>query len=99
MDIETLPFVLSTAGILITALLLKEKKKRKRSKWWVRPIFRNSKTQGDNHNLINEMRLNDEEMFFRYTRRSPDQFDSLLLDHNYENILNVKKLNQDIVLL
>ncbi|KAI4455722.1 hypothetical protein MML48_9g00008281 [Holotrichia oblita] len=34
--------------------------------------------QGDYHNLIQEMRVGDKEMFFNYTRLTVEQFDGLL---------------------
>ncbi|KAJ3639147.1 hypothetical protein Zmor_004018 [Zophobas morio] len=52
--------------------------KEKRRRWWVRPINERRKEQGDYENLVQEMRLNDVEMFFNYTRLTVEQFDCLL---------------------
>ncbi|KAF2890494.1 hypothetical protein ILUMI_15679 [Ignelater luminosus] len=56
-------------------LLLKRKKARR---WWVKPINANRKNQADYHNLIQEMRVSDPDMFFNYTKLAVDQFDLLL---------------------
>ena len=56
--------------------LLSHKEERRR--WWVRPINERRKEQGDYENLVQEMRLNDVEMFFNYTRLTVEQFDCLL---------------------
>ena len=45
---------------------------------WVRPIFRRRQQQGEYHNLVQEMRLQDTESFFKYFRMVPQQFDRLL---------------------
>ncbi|KAL1516227.1 hypothetical protein ABEB36_000146 [Hypothenemus hampei] len=38
---------------------LKTRKERKPRRWWVRPIYQNRATQGDFHNLMQEIRLTD----------------------------------------
>ncbi|XP_063910359.1 uncharacterized protein LOC135127718 [Zophobas morio] len=82
MDIDITPFVLSVAGLLVASALTQKnedsRKVRKPPRWWVRPIFQSRKSKGDFHNLMNEMRLSDPEMFFSYTRMTRDQFDYLL---------------------
>ena len=45
---------------------------------WIRPIFRRRHQQGEYHNLVQEMRLQDTESFFKYFRMVPHQFDRLL---------------------
>ena len=60
---------------------LKNNKKKicKKRKWWVRPIFtEDNRMQHGAHILLDEMRLNDLESFFNFTRMSPASFDKLL---------------------
>ena len=45
---------------------------------WVRAIFKKRWQQGEYHHLVQEMRLQDIESFFRYFRMTPQQFDRLL---------------------
>ncbi|KAL1487991.1 hypothetical protein ABEB36_015371 [Hypothenemus hampei] len=68
--------------------VLKTYKDRKPRRWWVRAIYENRATQGDFHNLVQEMRLKDTEMFFIYTRMTTEQFDELLhfVGHFYQII-------------
>ncbi|KAG1657412.1 Protein ALP1-like [Nymphon striatum] len=47
-------------------------------RWWVRPIFERREEQGAYHNLVREMRLNDNEYYFKFHRMSPTQFDEIL---------------------
>ncbi|XP_070378864.1 uncharacterized protein [Dermacentor albipictus] len=54
---------------------LEEKKKRKR-KFWVHPIWQVRKEEGEYHTAFPVMKT-DEDMFFRYYRMSPKQFDDL----------------------
>ena len=68
--------LLMSAVILISSYLLIKKKKRRR--WWVRPIFQNRLGQGHYHNLLQEMRVTDVELFFNYSRLTIEQFDHLL---------------------
>lgn len=56
-----------------------EKQRREASRrWWVRPILSRRKEFGDYENLLQEMRLSDQDMFFNYTRMDIQQFDQLL---------------------
>ena len=65
--------------IIATILVLRRRRTRvKKKRLWVGSIFKNRETQGHYHTLVNEMRFNDRECFFRYTRMSPDRFDHLL---------------------
>ena len=59
-------------------LHLAKKKRRKPKQVWIRPIFKKRKEQGDYHNLLQELRLNDTESHFRYLRMSKERFDLLL---------------------
>ena len=45
---------------------------------WVRKIYQERKQKGEFHLLINEMRLHDHELFFRYFRMSPTRYEHLL---------------------
>ena len=45
---------------------------------WVRPIFQRRHQQGEYHNLVQEMRLNDRASHFSYLRMSKETFDTLL---------------------
>ena len=51
---------------------------RRPRRMWVRSIFLRRRMQGEYHNLVQEMRLEDVESFFRYFRMVPQQFDTLL---------------------
>jgi hypothetical protein len=69
------------AGLAIVCyfyIWLKKYNKKQKRRWWVRPINQNRRQQGDYHNLIQEMRLGDPEMFFNYTRLTVEQFDEVL---------------------
>ena len=59
-------------------LLLVRKKRRKPKQMWIRPIYKKRKEQGDYHNLLQELRLNDTESHFRYLKMSKERFDLLL---------------------
>uniref|UniRef100_A0A915KE83 DDE Tnp4 domain-containing protein n=1 Tax=Romanomermis culicivorax TaxID=13658 RepID=A0A915KE83_ROMCU len=52
-------------------------KKRKR-RWYVRPINISRNLTSVHHNLIKELRTRDRKMYFTYFRMSPEQFDHLL---------------------
>nr|CAH7714787.1 unnamed protein product [Callosobruchus chinensis] len=47
-------------------------------RWWVRPIFQERNQKGAFVNLFHHMKTSDHEMFFKYTRMFPEQFDQLL---------------------
>ena len=53
------------------------KPKKRKHKTWVREIFRNREKYGT-LNLVRETAMADEEMFFRYMRMSPHNFEYLL---------------------
>ena len=50
--------------ILITAILMKKRKRRKKSKIWVQEIYK-SRTQFGIKNLANEMKLTNREPYFK----------------------------------
>ena len=60
---------------LLSCSHLREKKRRRH---WVRPLWKKRKEQGMFHNLVQEMRLFDQLMFFKYFRMSATTFDKLL---------------------
>ena len=64
--------------ILYVATKLAKKKKRRRRSVWVKPCLAHRKANGIYSNLINELRLHDEEEFRRYMRMSTDTFLELL---------------------
>lgn len=47
-------------------------------RWWVRPINTRRDTQGFYNNLIQEIKNDDPEMFFAFTRMNVSQFDHLV---------------------
>jgi hypothetical protein len=60
-------------------LLWRYHKKRKRTrKFAIRPIYQRRVQQGEYHNLLQELRLQDAESHFRYLRMSKETFDQLL---------------------
>ena len=56
----------------------KRLEKKKRRKYWVRPIFLRRKVHGQFHQMLTELREGDREYYFRYMRMSPERFDHLL---------------------
>lgn len=68
------------AGYFFLHLLLwRYHKKRKRTrKFAIRPIYQRRVQQGEYHNLLQELRLQDAESHFRYLRMSKETFDQLL---------------------
>ena len=65
-------------NVVISLLRRRRSKRRAMRRVWVRPIYRMRRQQGDFHNLLQEMRLNDPESHFKYLRMSKEKFDSLL---------------------
>lgn len=47
-------------------------------RWWVRRVNRRKRQQGFVYNLFREIKSNDHEEFFVYTRLSPEQYKILL---------------------
>ena len=67
--------------VLLTVALYQRRRrqrKRKARTVWVREIFKRRKTQGEFHNLVQEMRLCDRESHFKYFRMTRERFDHLL---------------------
>ena len=61
--------------IVVAALYLRRRKRRRSN--WVDPIRLARQQQGEYHNLIQEIRMN-EVLFHQYFRMSVGQFDALL---------------------
>lgn len=68
--------------VLLLALLYIRRKKNKRNipkrRFWVHPILQLKQQQGDWHNLVREMQLQNDETYFNYMRLTPKMFDYLL---------------------
>jgi len=69
--------------VLLLALLYirnqrKKKNVQKKRRYWVHPILCRKQQQGDWHNLICEMILQDDETYFNYMRMTPNMFEYLL---------------------
>ena len=73
--------------MLLLALNIIAKRRRRRRynnsstkelrKYWVRPLFRQREELGSFNILFKQMRQNDREQFFRYSRMSPESLDYL----------------------
>lgn len=65
--------------LLLSLLLLRRsKKKAAQRKMWVREIYKQRKRHSVYFQLLNEMRLNDNEKYFNYLRMSSTTFQNLL---------------------
>ena len=64
--------------ILLRRRLQRAAETKYKKRWWVRQIFAERNSQGEFHNLIQEMRLFDHEYFYKQFRMSPTQFEHLL---------------------
>ena len=54
------------------------RRRNRRRKMWVRPIFARRRQQGEYHNLLQELRLSDPESHFTYMRMTKETFNLLL---------------------
>ena len=57
---------------------VRKKKTRKRRKVWVKPWFQKRKSHGFYSQLLNELRVEDFEMYKNYLRMKPENFDEIL---------------------
>lgn len=64
--------------ILLYLRLKKIKNQQKQRRYWVHPILQQRQQQGDWHNLIQEMRFQNDGTFFNYMRMTPAMFDNIL---------------------
>ena len=62
------------SSVIIIAIIRRRRRRKRPKRFWVRDIFR---LQSEYHNLLQEMRLSDEESHFKYIRMSPERFDLL----------------------
>ena len=62
----------------LLSLLALRRKRRRKIRMWVSKIFSSTRAQGEYHNLLQEMRLSDQESHERYLRMSRQRFNSLL---------------------
>ena len=65
------------ATAIVSAIILRRRQRKRRKRFWVRSILTKRRQQGEYHNLLQEMRLSDEESHFRYLRMSRERFDLL----------------------
>lgn len=56
-----------------------EKKKKKARRWSVRPVNRDREKKGEFRRIMLELKLCDEEWFFRYTRMTVQLFEELVI--------------------
>ena len=63
---------------LLLLLLLRRRLSRRRKRTWVRKINVKRREKEEYHALIQEMRLSDQDSFYKYFRMSPQRFDHLL---------------------
>ena len=64
--------------LTLLALHRKRRKRKRKRRMWVQPIFVRRRQQGEYHQLLQELRLTDPELHFKYLRMSKERFDSLL---------------------
>ena len=63
-EMDTEDFELAVTAVILLRTV-KKRFKRNRRKIWVRAIFKERKEKGAYYQLINEMRLNDREFYFK----------------------------------
>ena len=51
------------------------KRTKKKRKYWVRKIYAERQTKGKYHLLVQDLKLYDQDYFFRYFRLSPENFE------------------------
>ena len=51
---------------------------KKKRKYWVRKIYAERQTKGEYHLLVQDLKLHDQNYFFRCFRMSPENFEMLL---------------------
>ena len=52
--------------VFLPFVIFRRKLKKKRIRQWIRSIFQNRETKGHYHALIQEMRMNNQQSFFKY---------------------------------
>lgn len=64
--------------LLTCYVKINRKKKYTSRRWWIRPINLDRPLYGDYEHLFQELRYNDPDVFFRYTRMREETFRILL---------------------
>ena len=64
--------------VLLKLILLKRRKKERQRRCWIRKIYMERCEKGEYHLLVRDLRLHDQEYFFRYFRMSPSTYEELL---------------------
>lgn len=66
--------------VLLLALLyiIRRKRNVRKRRFWVHPILQLKQQQGDWHNLVREMQLQNDKTYFNYMRMPPTMFDNIL---------------------
>lgn len=68
---------LTGVGFCYLSALQQSKQKQKR-RWWVRPIISRRKDKGHFDNLMQELKFEDKDWFYAYTRMERRQFEWIL---------------------
>ena len=68
--------LISRKIIILKILQIKREKIKKR--FWVRKIYAERLQKGEFHLLVQDLRLHDQEYFFKYFRMSPTTYEELL---------------------
>ena len=64
--------------LLLLELIDEEENKKRKHRMWVRKIFAERKQKGEFHLLVRDLKLHDDEYFFKYFRMSTIRFEELL---------------------
>ena len=73
---------LQLSATVMACLIYRRTRKQRIRKMWIRKIFARRRKQGEYHNLLQEMRLSDQESHFKYIRMTKESFDFLGLKVN-----------------
>ena len=80
--------------LILKKKLEKERKKKITRRYWVRKIFQERKTKGEFHLLIKDLKLFDNEYFFKYFRMSPNKFE----DHSRRVFIHFRIWQSKIII-
>ena len=69
--------IFSRRTLLLLLLRKRLQRKKYRKRTWVRKIYKERKTKGEFHLLVKEMKVCDHELFFKYFRMNPTQYENL----------------------
>ena len=70
---------LSKKTRLLLLLSRRMKKDKYKKSFWIRKLYQERKTKGEFYLLVQDLRLFDDELFFRYFRMNASKFEELLL--------------------